>query len=234
MGNPHITHLEDSKWTDKVFTGDSDKNTAALNFFARQRELATQNDRYKGRQTTVDPTVTERLFRNEYKKGLLARQSDKSTLEDKVSFIKVKDARKAFRRRYASRTNIEQLFNQYDADSKGYINAYDLLAQGQKIGLGLSLNESLALVQSAKDQKSGDMQLNKEEFEKLIFSQDEKLDIDLKQLKPLDSVVQVPSSSQFEQPSGSVRIQNQWKYYLQKSLKNITNDMLTGDPDRNY
>jgi hypothetical protein len=41
MGNPHMTHLEDSKWTDKVFTGDSDKNTAALNFFARQRELAT-------------------------------------------------------------------------------------------------------------------------------------------------------------------------------------------------
>ena len=66
------------------------------------------------------------------------------------------------------------------------INAYDILevslkiAQGQKIGLGLSLNESLALVQSAKDQKAGEMQLNKDEFEKLIFSQDEKLDIDLK------------------------------------------------------
>lgn len=179
IGAPKMTHLEDVKWTDKVYTGDSDKNTAALNFFARQREMETKNDRYKGRQTTVDPTVTERLFRNEYKKGLLARQRDPSTLEDKVSFVKVKDARKAFRRRYASRTNIEQLFSQYDADSKGYVNAYDLLAQGQKIGLGLSLNESLALVQSAKDQKSGDMQLNKDEFEKLIFSNDEKLDIDL-------------------------------------------------------
>jgi len=44
----------------------------------------------------------------------------------------------------------------------------------------LSLNESLALVQSAKEQKAGEMQLNKDEFEKLIFSQDEKLDIDLK------------------------------------------------------
>lgn len=195
IGNPTMTHLEDAKWTDKVFTGDNDKNTAALNFFARQREQATQNDRYKGRQTTVDPTVTERLFRNEYKKGLIARQSDQTTLENKVSVIKVKDARKAFRRRYASRTNIEQLFNQYDADSKGYINAYDILAQGQKIGLGLSLNESLALVQSAKDQKAGEMQLNKDEFEKLIFSQDEKLEIDLTKLRPLDNAVQMPSSS---------------------------------------
>ena len=32
------TQLEDAKWTDKVFTGDSCKNAAALTFYARQRE----------------------------------------------------------------------------------------------------------------------------------------------------------------------------------------------------
>jgi hypothetical protein len=30
--------LEAAKWTDKVFTGDTQKNTAALTFHARQRE----------------------------------------------------------------------------------------------------------------------------------------------------------------------------------------------------
>ena len=30
--------LEDVKWTDNVFTGDTHKNTAALTFHARSRE----------------------------------------------------------------------------------------------------------------------------------------------------------------------------------------------------
>jgi hypothetical protein len=41
--------LEPTKWTDKVFTGDTQKNTAALTFHARQREQNAANDRYKGR-----------------------------------------------------------------------------------------------------------------------------------------------------------------------------------------
>ena len=49
MGKPKNFQLEDQKWTDKVFTGESSKNAAALTFFARQREMETMNDRYKGR-----------------------------------------------------------------------------------------------------------------------------------------------------------------------------------------
>ena len=45
IGKPKDTHLEDSKWTDKIFTGDSQKNAAALTFFARQREIVAMNDR---------------------------------------------------------------------------------------------------------------------------------------------------------------------------------------------
>lgn len=35
MGKTREAHLEDIKWSDKVFTGDSDKNTATLTFHAR-------------------------------------------------------------------------------------------------------------------------------------------------------------------------------------------------------
>ena len=62
IAKPKITQVEETKWNDKVFTGDTAKNAATLTFFARQREMNTMNDRYKARQTTVDPTITERLF----------------------------------------------------------------------------------------------------------------------------------------------------------------------------
>jgi hypothetical protein len=35
LGRPKNHQLEDEKWTDKVFTGDSHKNVAALTFHAR-------------------------------------------------------------------------------------------------------------------------------------------------------------------------------------------------------
>ena len=105
------------------------------------------NDRYKGRVASVDPTVHERLFRNQF------ASSDAlvtGTLENKISLLKVKDARKAIRRRYASRTNADKLFNQYDKDEKGFVTASDLHYQASKMGLGMSLEEAQVLIQSAK------------------------------------------------------------------------------------
>lgn len=49
MARPREAQLEDMKWNDNAFTGDSAKNAAQLTFFARQREMDTMNDRYKGR-----------------------------------------------------------------------------------------------------------------------------------------------------------------------------------------
>ena len=45
-------------------------------------------------------------------------------------------------------------FSQYDNDSKGFITAHDLHKQGNKIGLGLSLDEAQCLVQSAMADKN--------------------------------------------------------------------------------
>jgi len=59
------------------------------------------------------------LFRN------LGRDKveDKGTLEGKISLYRVKDARKAFRRKYAARTNIDKIFTQCDIGDKGHIDA---------------------------------------------------------------------------------------------------------------
>tara|TARA_B110000285_G_scaffold147466_1_gene164606 strand:+ start:565 stop:738 length:174 start_codon:yes stop_codon:yes gene_type:complete len=49
-----------------------------------------------------------------------------NNLVGRVDEYKVRDARKAFRRRYASRTNLDKIFSQYDPESKGFITAHDL------------------------------------------------------------------------------------------------------------
>ena len=48
------------------------------------------------------------------------------TLEGKVDMAKVRDIRRALRRRYATRNNFQKIFSQWDADSKGYINVPDI------------------------------------------------------------------------------------------------------------
>ncbi len=35
MGHPKVTQVEESKWNDKIFTGDTAKNAATLTFHAR-------------------------------------------------------------------------------------------------------------------------------------------------------------------------------------------------------
>lgn len=71
--------LEDPKWTDKVFTGDPSKNTAALTYFARQREMNASNGG-PGRVITVDQNVGERLFGFSRKKAASTLVKDENTL----------------------------------------------------------------------------------------------------------------------------------------------------------
>ena len=42
---------------------------------------------------------------------------------DKVNMTAVRDIRRALRRKYASRTNVDRIFNQWDKDGKGEISA---------------------------------------------------------------------------------------------------------------
>ena len=79
-----------------------------------------------GRKNTVDPTVGERLFHSSYKQSALDRIKPDNTLEGKIDLKHVNDIRRVLRIRYASRTNIDKLFNQYDAAGKGYVDANDI------------------------------------------------------------------------------------------------------------
>jgi hypothetical protein len=52
---------------------------------------------------------------------------NKDNLDNKVDLVRVKDARKALRRKYADRNTIDKIFEKYDNGSKGYIDVVDIL-----------------------------------------------------------------------------------------------------------
>ena len=105
--------LESEKWTDKVFTGDPDRNNATLTFEARDREMK-KNDKTKGRGTSLDPTEGDRLFRTTYKEAAKNILRPSGTLYGKVDLIRINDIRRTLRIRYAARNDSQKLFNEYD------------------------------------------------------------------------------------------------------------------------
>lgn len=50
-------------------------------------------------------------------------KSKEATLEEAVDLNQVRDIRRALRRKYASRSNLDRIFNQWDSENKGTISA---------------------------------------------------------------------------------------------------------------
>ena len=48
------------------------------------------------------------------------------TLHNKIDLLRINDARKAFRRKYADRNSIDKIFERYDHGAKGYMDAKDI------------------------------------------------------------------------------------------------------------
>jgi len=89
--------------------------------------------------------------------------------------------------RYASRTNVDKLYNQYDAAAKGYIDAKDIADMSTHLGIKITLDQAQVLVQSAKNTEGSDKGLSVDEFTNLVFSGDDAMRVDLSKLKPMSS-----------------------------------------------
>jgi Ca2+-binding EF-hand superfamily protein len=72
----------------------------------------------------------------------LVRMKNSETLEGKVDLAKVKDIRRALRRRYATRTNFQKIFSQWDNESKGHIEVKDIHRMMNNMGLKVNLDEA--------------------------------------------------------------------------------------------
>lgn len=82
----------------------------------------------------------------------------------------IKDIRRALRRKYASRSNLDRIFKQWDQNHSGQVSAEELCAGLNKIGIRASLEESMALAASATS-TNGNLDL--QQFGDLLFSKNE-------------------------------------------------------------
>ena len=80
-------------------------------------------------------------------------------MAETVDVDKVRYVKRAIRRRYASRTNVDKIFHQYDKARKGYINAHDLYEKGNRMGLGMTLDEAQVLIKDALVKDKSGLQL---------------------------------------------------------------------------
>lgn len=71
------------------------------------------------------------------------------TLEGRIDVNKVREIRRALRRRYASRKNFQKIFSQWDKEGKGYISTKNILEMINRMGLNLNFDEARVLVASA-------------------------------------------------------------------------------------
>lgn len=168
----------------------------------------------------------------------LVRLDHRKTLEGKVDLKKVRDIRRAIRRRYATRKNASKLFHAWDLKQQKKIDTEDVVNMVNKLGIKINKDEAYVLLKSADI--NGDNALDIEEFISLIHSTNEGLDVDLKDLTPLSDEMmkngkrgsevadklQQNASNQYEN-----KLDNQMRLFIQKSTQTIGRDCLNEDAE---
>lgn len=108
----------------------------------------------------------------------------KETLEGKVDVQKVKEIRRALRRRYGNRKNFQKIFTLWDEEGTGTISVRNIYHMVKKLGLNMNIDEVRVLIASADIDRSGD--LNLDEFMNMIFNDNEAFSVNLKEMRVLD------------------------------------------------
>lgn len=221
VANRRTQELEKEEWTDKVFTGDNARTTAAMAQEAGKRDEIA-NPKKASRIVRVSKSVQSAGLQ----RSAVARAAP--SLADTVDEKHLKDIRRVLRRKYASRSNLHRIFGQWDKGDKGGIDAQDLFNGLNKIGIAVTLDEAAAL-HAAATQTDTDPNLSLQEFSDLLFSTDETLNVNLKGMALTDREQEalLRQSMQnsmanrtidlktLDQPSlDKLRLRNQWRAVL--------------------
>lgn len=99
------------------------------------------------------------------------------TLKDRVDLQKVREVRRAIRRRYANRKNMKKIFSTWDEDNVGKISVKNVFNMVNRLGININFDESRVLVASAD--KNNREHLALDEFLDLIYNNDDALNINL-------------------------------------------------------
>jgi Ca2+-binding EF-hand superfamily protein len=97
---------------------------------------------------------------------------------------KVREIRRAIRRRYGNRKNFQKIFNLWDEDSNGAVSVRNMYNMISRMGLNINVDEARVLVASSDKDGSGDLALD--EFLELIFNENDALNVNLAKIPGLD------------------------------------------------
>ncbi|CAD8080654.1 unnamed protein product [Paramecium primaurelia] len=184
ISRPRFAHLEEKPKRKPVWVGDS--SLIYTDVDGREQQKTHQ---YRQSSTTQKADLAQ-AKRDEHGQAIQETQLvgmeeyAKNTLEGKVDITKVKEIRRAIRRRYANRKNFQKIFTLWDEEGKGKVTVKNIYHMIKKLGLNMNLDEVRVLVASADEDYSGD--LNLDEFMNLIFNDNEALNVDLGKLKTLN------------------------------------------------
>lgn len=103
-----------------------------------------------------------------------------TTPESGIDLRKIRDVRRALRRRYIRCKNFNRIFTAWDRESKGRISVQNVYTMLKLMNMPLSKAEANVLLASADRTKAGE--LAPAEFMDMIFNQDNILDLDLKKV----------------------------------------------------
>ena len=96
------------------------------------------------------------------------------------------------------------------------------------MGLGMTLDEAQVLIKDAlvKDKSGLQLGLNSAQFEDFIFNGDDNITINLKNLRPLTpkSASKAQTARSYHQTEEDKQ-QKEWKFYMQRCIKTLTNDL---------
>ena len=105
---------------------------------------------------------------------------NQETLKDKVDLQKVRDIRRALRRRYANRKNMKKIFSSWDEENKGKVSVQNVYNMVNRMGININIDEARVLVASVDDSKTGNLGLDA--FLELVYNTDDALNVNLETL----------------------------------------------------
>ncbi|CAD8134577.1 unnamed protein product [Paramecium octaurelia] len=179
IGYPRSSHLEEKELMKRVFCGDS--NTLFFDEEHRQSQESPVHKKYEQKEKLAQQKREENT--TGIQETQLVGLENKNTLEGKVDLEKVRDIRRAIRRRYANRKNFQKIFNLWDEDSNGAVSVKNLYNMIQRLGININIDEARVLLASADMDGSNDLGLD--EFLDLIFNDKDALNVNLKALPAL-------------------------------------------------
>jgi len=247
LAKKSTTKLEDCVWSDRVFTGEDVKQ---LNWYKSKIEPDKYFAQLKNgeKKKNFSNTYTNKIGMpmkgdklDKHEKALqetqLVKVTNKETLEGLVDIQKIREIRRALRRRYGNRLNYHKIFTSWDRDRKGHLNLTDIHYMINN--MGISINEQEARVLIASHDHEGNGTLSVEDFMDLIFSTNDNMNVDLSKLKmntePVEIILNEDIMKGIHNDAAKlkqIKDKKTFKYVLQKSLKELFKEFKEMDGEK--